>query len=193
MVRGVVRSTFAIGLVVALGATACSKGKAGSSGAPKGVAPDAYVAAACGAISEWEDSVQTLSSGLTAQLQSASSLDAAKQEFVSYVDQNVTAVDTMVSKVKAIGSPAVADGDHIQSEVVAALEKIEADFAEAKSKAEQLDTSSPTAFSNGVTDVTNTLDQELSNLGDPLGDVSDKALDDAANANATCQKLQSSG
>ena len=189
MSHRVVRGSFALAVVLAVLATGCSKGTT-TAQAPKGVAAADYVSGVCGAISQWEDTVQTLASGLTTQLQTAASLDAAKAEFVSYVDQNVTAVDTMITKVKAVGDPAVADGAHIQSEVVAALQQVRTSFADAKTKAEQIDTSSPTAFSNGVTDVSNTLEQELSGLGDPLSDVTNQELEGAANADATCQKIE---
>ena len=189
MSHRVVRGSLALAIVLAVVAAGCSKAKTPSQG-PGGVAAAAYVSGVCGAVSEWQDAVKTLADGLTAQLQSAASLDAAKQELVSYVDQNVTAADTMITKVQAVGAPAVANGAHIQSEVIAALQQVRASFADAKSKAEQIDTSSPTTFSNGVTDVTNTLDQDLSNLGDPLAGVTNQDLENAANADATCQKIQ---
>ncbi len=184
-------SRIALGVVLTLVMAACSKGNPTSSGSPSGGVA-AYVSGVCGAVGNWENAVQSLATGFPAQIQGASSLDAAKQLFVQYVDENVTATDTMIAKIQALGTPSVANGAEIQSKVVGALQQVDASFAEAKSKAEQLDTTNPTTFSSGVTDISNTLDSELSGLGDPLAGVSSPQLETAASADPACQKLNAS-
>ena len=185
-------SRIALGVVLTLVMAACSKGNPTSGGSPSGGGVAAYVSGVCGAVSDWENAVQSLATGFPAQIQGASSLDAAKQLFVQYVDENVTATDTMIAKIQALGTPSVANGAEIQSKVVGALQQVDASFAEAKSKAEQLDTTNPTTFSSGVTDISNTLDSELSGLGDPLAGVSSSELETAASADPACQKLNPS-
>jgi hypothetical protein len=173
------------------GGTAAS-GSASPSPTLRRLSPAEYVAGVCGAATAWESAVQADTTQFETQSKSASSLDEGKALFVAYVGQVVKETLTMVTTVTGLGAPTVNNGAQIRTAVIDSLGKIETIFQDAVTKAQQVDTSSPAAYSQGVQKVGADIESTLSNLGDPLANLPSPELEQAAKANPDCQKLESS-
>jgi hypothetical protein len=194
------RSTTAwtgVGIALALLMVACGGGSASRNTSPRpsrqGLSPKDYVAGVCGAAATWETAIQTETSQFEAQSKSASSLDEGKTIFVAYVDQVVKDTDTMVTVIDGLEPPAVANGEQIRAAVASALQKVKSAFQDADAKAQQIDTNSTTAYVNGLTAIGTDIESTLSGLGDPLANLPNAELEQAAKADPNCQKLESSG
>ncbi len=171
------------------GATPSATSPTGSHGpSPTGTSPKAYVAAVCGAVLGWVDSVNALSGSLPAQLSSAHSAKKTKRIFTDYLHRVVQDTDAMVAQAKAAGAPAVANGQDVHRKLTETLDTIRTSFAEAEAKGKKLSTNDPVALAKGIEQVERDLSSELLGVEDILAfsDSADLAL--AAGSEPSCQK-----
>jgi hypothetical protein len=190
----VVSAGIATGLALLLAGCSGSPLASQSSPSPtlRRLPPKDYVAGVCGAATAWESAVQADTTQFETQSKSASSIEEGKTLFVAYVGQVVKETDSMVTTVTGLGAPTVPNGAQIRTAVIDSLGKIETVFQEAVTKAQQVDTSSPAKYAEGIQKVGSDIDSTLSNLGDPLANLPSPELEQAAKANSDCQKLASS-
>ena len=138
-------------------ATVAAAGCGGGDGGASGTPPDEFAASVCGAIGDWQKSLQSGAQKMGADLGAASTPDQVKSKLVEFMGNSVEATDTMISKVKQAGPPAVDDGEQLQNDLVSGLEKASTAFKQAETQAKNLPTGNQADFQREAQDLTQTL------------------------------------
>ena len=101
----------------------------------------------CGAVNTWLAGINANGTKLNQDVQGVSDLGAGRDLLVKFMQDAVTLTDTMISAVQAAGAPAVASGQQLSADLVQALSPVKQTFEGAVTKAQQLPTNDPQAFS----------------------------------------------
>jgi hypothetical protein len=154
---------------LALLAAGCGGGDSNESAEtePEGTPPAEWVTSVCGALDEWQTSLQQQATGLPQQVLQADSPQDAKKQITDFLDEVVDETQDMVDKVDAAGKPAVDAGERVRTAVHARLLKVKAAFENARAQVEQVPTDNPLAFQQQLTQI----GQDLAAQGQALGDV----------------------
>ena len=167
-------------------------------GGPKysGAKPDAWAATVCGALTDWAQGLQADSRTLSADLQNAKDIATVKAKFVVFLESASRSAGTMISKVKAAGPPAVKNGDELQSDLEGGLSAAKRSFEKAVAKAKALPAKDPQAFSNGVSNLGQNVEKELTATGEAFNKLgskyNDKNLNEATSKEPSCSTLSGS-
>jgi hypothetical protein len=178
-------------LVAALAFLAAGCGGGGSDEAeqPEGTPPTEWVTTVCGALDDWQTTLQTKAQGLPQQVLQAQSPADAKQQIEDFLDEVVTETQTMVDKVDAAGKPAVDAGERVRTAVHARLLKVKAAFEQARAQVDKVPTDNPAAFQQALTQIGQDLSSQGQALGDVLGSADAKPLRDAIQKTERCQSF----
>jgi hypothetical protein len=177
-------------ITLAVAAAGC-----GSSGGTSysGTKPDAWAADVCGALSTWAHDLKSGSTALSFQVKGAKSVKVVKEKFISFLENAGTSTNTMITKVKAAGPPAVKDGQALQHDLESGLERARASFTKAIAKAKTLPSNNAQAFSRGVTSLGSDVEKELAATGNEFtklgGKYKDQALNEATSKEPSCAKI----
>jgi hypothetical protein len=156
---------------------------------PEGTPPTQWVTTVCGALDDWQTSLQTQAQGLPQEVLQADSPQDAKKQIVNFLDEVVDETQTMIDKVDAAGRPAVDAGQRVATAVHTRLEKVKQAFENARSSVESVPTDNPLAFQQQLTKI----GQDLSTQGQALGDVLSSAdaqpLRDAIDKTEQCKSF----
>ena len=179
--------------VTALAFAAAGCGGGGSSDSSSGTDPSTWASDVCGALQTWTDDIKSKSQALSNDLGSSSDFKAAKDKVVTFLDDAKQSTQKMVDDVKAAGPPSTDNGTTIQQELVSGLTGVRDTFAHAAAKAEQLDTSNPRAFVNGVKDVSQQIQTEGQDVTKHFQKVEDTGseLNDAIKNEPSCKAFTS--
>jgi len=175
-------------------AAGCGSGGGGTK--YSGAKPAAWAATVCGALTDWAQGLQADSKTLSADLQNAKDISTVKAKFVVFLESASRSAGTMISKVKAAGPPAVKNGDELQSDLEGGLSAAKRSFEKAVAKAKALPTKDPQGFSNGVTNLGQNVEKELTATGEAFNKLgskyNDKNLNEATSKEPSCSKLSGS-
>jgi hypothetical protein len=173
-----------VAIVTACGSSS-SSGSGGSSSS--GVSAAAYVKAICTAVGPFEKDVAARSNALnSAKLTSAAQGKQAVQQFLSAVS---TDTDQALTKLRAAGTPNVANGKEISTTIVSAFQQLHTAIGTALTQAKNLSTSSPQAFQKGATALGGTVQQSLGGISTSLGKLQSPDLEKAAAKEPSCTAL----
>jgi len=191
-----IRLCVLVTVALAVGLTACGGGVSGTVTTPPAstaggstLDADRYTSGVCQAMIAWVNDLQASSATIGTQVVGASSLDDAKQDFVTYIDEQVQRTDDLIATIDSLGAPDVEQGAEAQQALLDAFDQVKSVFERAKSDAEELPTTDPNSFLDGITQLTDHIDSGMSGIGDPFGNLSDSELEDTANANPDCRAL----
>ena len=122
-------------------------------------------------------------------------LKSRKANYVSFVGKAVQRSDTLLSKVKAVGPPAVKNGATLQGDLESAIKAVRKSFAMAVPRANALPTTSQPTFSRKVHDLSKDPGKKLAAMGQIFNQLhnKDESLNKAMSQDAACQKLRKSG
>jgi hypothetical protein len=180
-------------VVLAFAAAGCGGGGDGD-GNESAAAPDVWAASVCGALGNWVTSLQDSSRRLGTQMRDTKDLKTVKARFVSFLEDAEQSSDEMVDKVKETGPPDLEQGEAIQDDLVAALEKVNQSFSNAVDKANELSTSSLQSFSTGVGELSQDVQNNLAATGQDFSTLSDRFqssdLDNATDGEPACQQFK---
>ena len=175
-------------------AAGCGSGDGGTK--YSGAKPDAWAATVCGALTDWAQGLQADSRTLSADLQNAKDISTVKAKFVVFLESASRSAGTMISKVKAAGPPAVKNGDELQSDLEGGLSAAKRSFEKAVAKAKALPAKDPQAFSNGVSNLGQDVEKELTATGEAFNKLgskyNDKNLNEATSKEPSCSTLSGS-
>ena len=175
-------------------AAGCGSGGGGTK--YSGAKPDAWAATVCGALTDWAQGLQADSRTLSADLQNAKDISTVKAKFVVFLESASRSAGTMISKVKAAGPPAVKNGDELQSDLEGGLSAAKRSFEKAVAKAKALPAKDPQAFSNGVSNLGQDVEKELTATGEAFNKLgtkyNDKNLSEATSKEPSCSTLSGS-
>jgi len=157
-------------------------------------APEIWAASVCGALGNWVTGLQNGSRELGTQMRDTKDVENVKARFVSFLEDAEQGSEEMVEKVKEAGPPDVEQGEAIQEDLVAALEKVNESFSKAVDRANDLSTSSLQSFSKGVGDLSEDVQNNLATTGQDFSTLSDRfqstELDNAMDGEPACQQFK---
>lgn len=187
-------------VVLAFAAAGCGGGGDGDGGngdSASAAAPDVWAASVCGALGTWVKTLQDSSRDLGTALGNTKNLKNVKAKFVAFLEDAEESSAEMIEKVEEAGPPDVDQGEAIQDDLVAALTKVQKSFSNASDKANALSTSSLQSFSNGVGNLSQSVQNKLSATGTEFNQLSERyqapELDDATDGEPACQQFSSGG
>lgn len=199
-----VRSMLVAGLVLAVFAmTACSSDDGGGGGTTGGatggqsggststVSADTYVAGLCSSMDTYVTDVQSITNDFTASLDPSAALADQKDAVLTYLDQVITATETMISEVQAVGVPDVSNGQEVVSAVQDSFAQAKSVIEDAKTTVQGLSLDDPVAFGNALIDLGTSLQTSLSGVGDSLGALDTAELSQAAANAPECSQFAS--
>ena len=173
---------------------AATSGGAPTSGGPVGDVPiETWAGGVCGAVNTWLAGINAKGTKLNQDVQGVSDLGAGRDLLVKFMQDAVTLTDTMISAVQAAGAPAVASGQQLSADLVQALSPVKQTFEGAVTKAQQLPTNDPQAFSQAAsalgTEITNSQGSFTASFDALQTKYNDPALNDAFKTVPACAKL----
>jgi hypothetical protein len=179
-----VRRSFAlIGAAVALVVSGCGSSSSSSSGVSAG----SYVKAVCTAVRGWAQDIQTKSGALN--VTSISDTKQGKTAIEGFFNSAVSDTGSVVSQLKAAGTPNVSNGKQISSALVSSFSQIENALGTGKTAAAALPTASPAAFRAAGQTLANDVRQSLSGIGAGLSGLKSAELEKAAKSEPACKPL----
>jgi hypothetical protein len=188
----VVRRLILIAVCMSTLAVAASGCGGGGSSSSSGASPNAWAANVCGAFSEWAVGMQADSHAIASGKRD---LVSVKAKFVDFLEKSVQRTDTMLSKVKAGGSPSVKNGPALQRELEAVLERARDSFAKAVPRGKALPTTDQATFARKVGELSLDVQKELTATGQTFKQLGvkykDKSLTRATSNEPACKKLSS--
>lgn len=172
----------------ALLAAGCGGGEdSNEAEAPEGTPPAQWVTTVCGALDDWQTSLETEARGLPQEVLQADSPEDAKQRIVGFLDQVIDETDAMIETVDDAGRPAVDAGQRVADAVHARLSRVKEAFERARTSVEDVPTDNPLAFQQQLTEIGQSLTAQGQALGDVLGSAEATPLRDAIQNNERCQ------
>jgi hypothetical protein len=163
--------------VAALAASGCGGGD-GAAGAD----PDQYAAAVCGAISSWQNELQSNVSTMTSKLSATSTPAEVKTQLVAFMESATESTDEMLAKVKEAGPPAVEDGEALQRDLESGLSKAQTAFSQARDRAKSLPTDDRATFQREAQALGTTLNEQGTAIGQTFTSLSTKYDSNELNA-----------
>jgi hypothetical protein len=174
---------------LALAASGCGGGKSYS-----GTKPNIWAKTVCGALGDWAQGLKADSSRLGADLKGTTDLNVVKTKFVAFLEGAERSSGTMVSRIKAAGTPAVKDGAAMQQQLVSGLQGAQTSFTRAIARAKKLSTTNPQAFSAGVQALGGDVQKELTDTGTKFSNLgvkyNDPNLNKATASEPACSKIK---
>ena len=160
--------------------------------APEGTPPAEWVTTVCGALDDWQTSLQTKAQGLPQMVLQADSPEDAKNQITDFLDEVVDETQTMIDEVDEAGKPAVDAGERVRTAVHARLLKVKAAFENARAQVDQVPTDNPLAFQQQLTQIGQDLAAQGQALGDVLGSADAAPLRNAIQNTERCESFNGS-
>jgi hypothetical protein len=184
--------------ILALLAAVARAGCGGGEETAEGVPPADWAQSVCGALSDWQTSLQEQSQGLTSEVLEAKNPQAAKQQISDFLSDVIVETETMIGEVSSAGQPAVEEGGAIAEDFNDGLEQMRSAFKDAASDVEAVPTDDPQAFQEQLTQIGEDLQTQGQAIGDTLGEIDEKydaeELSDAFDDTPACKDfVESSG
>jgi hypothetical protein len=139
-----------------------------------GADPEQFAADVCGAISDWQQELQTSASTMQSKLSAESTPADVKTQLVAFMEGATKSTDAMLAKVKEAGPPAVEDGEALQRDLEQGLSNAQRAFAQARDRVKTLPTGDRAAFQRGASALGATLNEEGRKIGQTFNGLSEK-------------------
>ncbi len=188
------RVAFVVGAFLLLTACNNATSETTASGSPSGPASSAttareYVKGVCGAITTWQQAIQSRASALQSNAASLVDPSTGKQALAGFFDGVIADTDSMLSAIKDLGTPDVANGAADSAAFLDALTKVRDAFQHARDKIDQLPTNSAIAFQNGAQQLVSSMSTEIKAAGTSLSNLNNPELEIASKAEPACSSL----
>lgn len=175
-----------VAIVLALAATGCGGGKSYS-----GAEPDVWVPNFCRVLTGVLEGVDASSARMRADLKGGKDVVVVKARFIRFLKEVEDLVGASITKMKAVGPPAIKDGAAIQHDLEALFADEQAAFTRAIGEAEQLSTTNVPAFRAGVDSISDDLDREMSAVDwHQLSKYDDEVLEGTSKKYPACKSFE---
>jgi hypothetical protein len=179
-------------LVVVLVAVCVTAMLMGGTAYAKTVSVQTWVKGVCSTLVDWRDDLDQKSQDFQTSIADSKSIPVIKTAFVQFLDSAVSSTKSMISDVKALGTPQVKDGEGIAGVITNGLTTVQTGFKQALSSAQDLPTGKA-EFQTAVTKLSKKLDASSARAG-KIFDSADKkydtkAVDAARKKNPDCDGL----
>ena len=187
------RAAVLLGIALLLALAASTSAPASTAAIPA----KRWTANFCGSIGSWITQIRartaTYNTSITAWKKTGNGkISKIRGILVVYVGDTSTLTDTMISKVKDAGPPAVANGAKTQAQVNAALGQVSAIFHKALTQARALPKSNAILFAQKAEVLAATINSGVAAIGPAfaaIGKTAAPALTRAGRTTAACQNL----
>jgi hypothetical protein len=146
-----------------------------------------YAADICTAFTDWTQAIQDRQTELEQGLEPGASPQEGKDALQGFLDDAVTASDTLVEDVEGAGTPDTENGQEAADALQEAAQGARDQLAEAQADVADLPTDSPEAFSEAADQFGNDVREALEGVGDGLQDIDTPELDEAIDEEEACQ------
>jgi uncharacterized phage infection (PIP) family protein YhgE len=174
------------------GGSSSSTGASGPTGAAGGgtVSASAYVTSVCTAVQGLKSTVAKEEASFKQAASGSNDATAVKGHVTDFLSQLTGALQQTSTQIQNAGTPDVAKGDQIASQLNSRLDQVNTALQGVEKDAANLPTDSPQAFATAVQSLDANLQKQLSQVSsiEPTGGSSD--LQQAASQSSACKGLQ---
>lgn len=118
------------------------------------VSPDKWAPKFCKALEKWQTTIKEETSAATDALSGSSGdLTAVRDEFVTFLGNDVVATQAAIKVIKKAGTPSSTNGAKISAKFVAGMQAASTVFSDAKTSAAALSTTDPDLFIDQATQI----------------------------------------
>jgi hypothetical protein len=188
--RGTLTAVLSSVLVFTIGACSGSEGGTNDGADPDTVSATEYATGVCGAIAGWVGDIKDLNAELQSNLE-PTSIDSLKTAMVGFLDDVITATDSVIDEVENVGVPDVEDGEATAETVLTALSDSRDVFADARDRVDGLATDDPAAFGEELQTLATDLQTSLAGIGEELDRFDSPELDEASENVPECEQVSS--
>ncbi|HEX2050350.1 MAG TPA: hypothetical protein VHJ34_06900 [Actinomycetota bacterium] len=116
------------------------------SGGEEEIDASTYAARVCGALDDWVSTLRDASEDVESAVADAAQPADAKEPVVAFLERYAGATNAVVEDVRAVGPPAVEDGERVHDELVEALERAASRYEDELADARALPSDSSEEF-----------------------------------------------
>ena len=168
-----------------------------AAGATQNAPAKQWVHVFCGSLGTWEHTVKSQTTQLKSTITKLKKggvvdLGTVRSQLSGFLGRVVGSTDTLVHKLKAVGSPAVPNGSKLQATLLKGIGQIRTAFENGRKAANVLPTNNRKAFAAGAIRIGNTITaagNQANSALSGLGKYDSKALEDAFKADKACTAL----
>lgn len=188
-------------LLLALVLAACSSddngsggdGGGGDAGSGQAVSADVYATSLCTGIQTYIDDVTALSNTFAASLDPAAELAGQRDAVVGFLDEVLTATDTLISDLEAAGVPDVDGGQAIVDAVGQSFDQARGVIDDARTQVQALALDDAQTFAAELGSIGTTIQSSLGGIGGALSALDSPELAEAVAAEPACAQLSGAG
>jgi predicted lipid-binding transport protein (Tim44 family) len=144
-----------------------------------------WIKSACTSIGTWVTDIQKRVS--TVSSQNPSSPEAGKKAITGFFDAVIADTGKLVDQLKAGGTPAVDNGDQIESTIVNALAKAKSLLERTRSRVQNLPTNNPHAFVKAIETMSRAVQSAFQRAGRQFANLRSPELEAAAAKEPACR------
>lgn len=99
---------------------------------PEGVEPKEWTADVCGALQQWQSTLEQKAQALTGEVLDAKDAEDAKRRISAFLTEVLADTERMLEALDEAGAPAVEDGEAIAAALTVGLRQVQAAFQQAR-------------------------------------------------------------
>ena len=182
-------------LVVALAGTlllgACGGGDDGDEPAQEEVPVEDYVADFCGAMVDWQTSIQDLSTDFRENVFTSDiPAEDKKEELGTYLSDLRGLTDDFIGDVESAGTPDVEGGEQVASEFLSGFRQLTGAIEEVEGQVGDLPTDSDETFTTAAQQLVGQIQTSFQTIGDSLTEIESGPIDEAFQEEESCNEIQ---
>ncbi|HYN37574.1 MAG TPA: hypothetical protein VEV82_11455 [Actinomycetota bacterium] len=151
-----------------------------------------FVSTLCTEMQNWITSLQEGQAEVQANVEPGNA-ESGKQALAAFFDGAIAATDSLVAAIEGAGTPGVDGGAEVQQELVTKFQEARDALQSARDQVDSLPTDDPQAFADAAEALGQTIQTQLSAIGDALSSLSQAELDEAAQTEPACTSLTTTG
>lgn len=147
-----------------------------------------FVSTLCTEMQNWITSLQEGQAEVQANVEPGNA-ESGKQALATFFDGAIEATNGLVAAIENSGTPGVDGGAEVQQELVSKFQEARDALQSARDQVDSLPTDDPQAFADAAEALGQTIQTQLSAIGDALSTLSQAELDEAAQTEPACTAL----
>ena len=156
------------------------------------VSAEEFVSTLCTEMQNWITSLQEGQAEVQANVEPGNA-ESGKQALAAFFDGAIEATDSLVAAIEDAGTPGVDGGPEVQQELITKFQEARDALQGARDQVDSLPTDDPQAFADAAESLGQTIQTQLSAIGDALSTLSQAELDEAAQTEPACTALTTAG
>ena len=150
-----------------------------------------YVADFCGAMVDWQTSIQTLSTDFRENVfLSDLPPDQKRDELATYLSELRGLTEDFISEVEAAGTPDVEGGADVADQFLSGFQQLTGAIEGVEAQVSDLPTDSEEAFTTAAQELVGQIQTSFQTIGDGLTQIESDPIDQAFTEEESCQQIQ---